>query len=139
MRTIDKLNLDSNVLPVQVSVIVPSTERNKLISNSEFNKRVMDEKRWFDSVFGGDTSVETLGGYVGSGNKLITERGARVSSSMSVQKYKSVRNKLASHFRSRRKEWKQETILYSIEGVDFITPKKGYIDHESGLKRIDVT
>ncbi|GAG12478.1 unnamed protein product [marine sediment metagenome] len=118
-----------NNLPVQVSVIVPSTEKEIKIPQPEFEKRIESEKKWFSRRFGGDTSVKTEGSFF-DGNDFIVEKGVSVESSMSVDTYNKKRRLLAKHLLDRQKQWKQDTMLMKIEGKVFIAPKRPYIDHD---------
>jgi len=126
LRTIPALNLKRNRLPVQVSVIVPSTKFDKLVPTEEFNTRISDEQKWFNEQFGGSTTIKEVGSYNLDG-KVITEPGVLVESSMTVKEYKENKAKLEAHFRNRRSAWKQDSILVKVEGQSFIVPKKSYI------------
>lgn len=121
--------LSQNKLPVQIGIIVPSTEKDKKISDKEFEKRIDQEKRWFTNRFGGDTSIKTVGSYF-DGGKFILEKGILVQSSTNVDTYMKKRNLLAKHLLDRKKQWKQDSMLMKIEGQDFIVPKKNYIKHD---------
>ena len=132
LRFINAPQFSANILPVQVSVIVPSTKRKiSRISDEEFNKRVDSEKRWFDNPrrFGGDTSVQTVGSYR-MGKKLVKEDGVKITASTTVDKYNKQLPAIEKHVMKRRKEWGQDTMFLEIEGHSFIVPKKGYIDSE---------
>lgn len=120
----------TNRLPVQVSVIVPSTLNNKKIPVAEFNKRVRDEKTWFSKKFGGDTSIRDVGSYW-DGKKLVTEPGVVVESSMSVDSYNKFARDMAQHFEDVQKSWGQDTVLVKVEGQAIIIPKKDYIDTDT--------
>jgi hypothetical protein len=119
------LPMDRNELPVQFSIIVPSTEMDRTVSATAFRRRIMREKEWLDSRFGGDTSVATLGSYW-DGSKVIRERGARLETSMTVERYKAMRRTLAEHVREMRSRWKQQSVMARLEGVDYIHPKQGF-------------
>lgn len=142
MKYINAPKFRANTLPVQVSVIVPSTRKKVArISDDEFNKRVDSEKRWFDNPkrFGGDTSVQTVGSYR-MGKKLIKEDGVKITASTTIDKYNKNLPSLEKHVMKRRKEWGQDTMFLEVEGHSFIAPKKGYIDSEKNKpKKILVT
>ena len=128
---------NANRLPVQVGIIVPKTRYDKKIKQKEFNKRVREEERWFSTSFGGDTSIDTAGGFI-KNKRLIKERGKWVYSSMTSEGYAKFRKKIAEHIRQRQKEWKQYSILLKVEGVDFIVPKDNDIPDDKKLKSIPV-
>ena len=136
--TIREPKLNSNRLPIQVAVIVPSTKVDKPISDVAFQKRIASERKFFSETFGGDTSVSAAGGYIGEEGKLITEKIATVESSMSKKSYDENRSKMAKHITDRQKEWDQETIGYAIEGNFYTYPKKDYIDHDKKNKNIKI-
>lgn len=112
----------ANDLPVQVSIIVPSTkEESKPLTETEFEQRINDEKKWWDTRFGGDTTIQDVGSYVYKG-KVINEKGAIVQASMSMDKYRKYRGSIAQHASKKQKDWSQHTILINVEGRTFITP-----------------
>jgi hypothetical protein len=139
---VSRPHIVSNRLPVQVAIIVPSTKNNKNISTSSFSRRVDSEKKYFDSKFGGDTAVKDVGSYVQEtkrGKKLIKERGVIVESSTTPKIYEKNKKDFESHVVKRQKQWKQDTILFRVEGEDFIYPKRPYIAHagKKGNIRVD--
>lgn len=129
LRFVNAPNLRRNRLPVQVSVIVPSTKLDKSISEKQFQKRIRDEQRWFNRQFGGTTSIEEVGSF-NLGKKVIKEPGVIVESSMSVATYEKNRAKIAKHFRNQRSKWQQNSILIKVEGQTFIVPKQGFIEDD---------
>lgn len=140
IKTVQKLPLITNNLPLQFGIIVPSTDRDKPISRSRFNKRINDEKEWFSKQFGGDTSVESVGSYWDDEKKkLIKEPGAIVWSSMSKKKYNEKVKMLSDRIKENKEKWQQQSVLFKIEGYDFIYPKQDFIDHDSDIKAVPVT
>jgi len=135
VRYIKPLNLGKvNKLPIQVGVIVPSTNLNKTIPTIQFNKRINETKKFFDKTFGGDTSVKTIGSYW-DGKKLIKEKGLLVESSMSIETYNKKKDLIETFIKDKHKEWNQDTILVSVEGQNFIYPYKDYIDNDEKQKQ----
>ena len=138
---LNTLNIRANRLPVQFSVIVPSTKLNKKIPRA-FNKRVDSEKRFLDKTFGGDTTVRAVGSFVlkkGKKEILIKERNAIVESSTTKKVFNSKRKILIAHLKERQKQWKQNSLLFKIEGETFITPRQSFIPHDSTKRKILVT
>jgi hypothetical protein len=126
----------ANHLPIQVSVIVPSTkDKSKPLSDTEFAQRVDSEKKWFDRRFGGDTAVKDVGSYLMNGKTLISEGGMIVEASTTSEKYNNVKKSFAKHVEARRKQWGQDTMASRVEGQLFIVPKKSYIDSEKKPER----
>lgn len=133
-KSIHELKLRSNRLPVQIGIVVPSTNYDKSISPKAFKKRVQSEKKYFSELFGGNTALSSTGGYIAqekknkrTSHKLIEEEGTIVQASTTPEKYESHKRKIANHIKQKRKDWKQETIGYSVEGTFFVYPKKSFI------------
>ena len=132
IKRINELKLNSNRLPVQIGIVVPSTNFDKKLSKKNYSKRVHSEKTYFSKLFGGNTAITEQGGYIAQGKKgskkqLIEEDGTIVQANTTPEIYKKHKDKIASHIKSRQKEWKQETIGYSLEGNFYVYPKKPFI------------
>lgn len=133
-RGIPELKLRSNRLPVQIGLVVPSTDFDKKLPQKEYQKRVQAEKKYFSGLFGGETAITSQGGYIAqekvnkrNKNKLIEEEGTIVQASTTPEIYEKHKDKIASHIKSRQKEWKQQTIGYSLEGDFYVYPRKSFI------------
>lgn len=134
---------EANNLPVQVSIIVPSTEniidkksgkeKSKKISEKEFDKRVEETTKEFDHLFGADTQISSVGNYF-NGDKHINEDGMIIESSTSIPKYKENIKKVVELAEEKQKKYKQDTMAIKVEGHLFILPKKGYIDDDKQTK-----
>lgn len=134
---------EANNLPVQVSIIVPSTkniidkksgkEKSKKISEKEFDERVKETKKEFDNLFGADTAISDVGSYF-NGKKHIDEKGVIVESSTSIPKYKENIKKVVELAEEKQKKYLQDTMAVKVEGRLFIVPKKSYIDDDKITK-----
>jgi len=123
--------LNSNRLPIQFSIYVPSTKaHSKKLTKPEFNKRIVVTKKFMDNTFGGDTSVRSVGGYTDDG-KLITEDIAIVESSTTNKAFNKKKKELNEFVKMKQKVWEQDTLGYKIEGDFYTYPKKSYIPHEA--------
>ncbi len=139
---IKPLPIKSNRLPVQVSIAVPSTELDKKITDKKFKKRINDEKKYFSKTFGGDTSIRATGSFVlkqGKKDILIKEKVVLVESSTTPVKYNSKRGIISKHIIKKKKDWKQNSVLYKVEGENYIYPKQGFIDHDDSKRDIIIT
>lgn len=139
---LNTLNVRANRLPVQFSVIVPSTKLNKKITPRAFQKRIDSEKRFMDRTFGGDTTVRAVGSFVlrkGRKDILIKERNAIVESSTIKRVFNSKRRSLVRHIKLRQKQWKQNSILFKIEGESFIFPRQKFVAHQRSKRDILIT
>jgi hypothetical protein len=138
MRKLNKKQLraihakkNRNRLPVQVGIIVPSTEYDKQIPRREFDNRIDETRKFMSSSFGGDTTINARGGYVtDDGNKLISENTAIVESSMTHEKFDKRKELINKFIKEKQEEWKQDTLAYEVEDDLYIYPKKKYIDSE---------
>ena len=128
-KTLKPLKLKSSRLPVQFSIIVPATEGKTEISTQRFNQRLLREKKYLDNIFGGDTSIVGRGSSkVTSGKgKPVIETVGVVEASTTPRKFIGNKRKITEHIKDRQKRWKQNTILYKIEGETFIYPKRKFI------------
>lgn len=139
---INALNVRANRLPVQFSVIVPSTKLDKKISRQSFQKRIDSEKRFMSKTFGGDTTVRAVGSFVlkkGKKDVLIKERTAIVESSTTKRVFDNKRKALIKHIKARQKQWKQNSILFNLEGESFIFPRQKFIPHQRSKRKILIT
>lgn len=137
------LNIRANRLPVQFSIIVPSTKLDKKISTQAFNKRIDSEKTFMSRTFGGDTAIKAEGNFElkeeGKKLKLIKERNVIVESSTTKKVFNTKRKILIRHLKQRRKQWKQNSILFKVEGETFITPRQSFIPHDKSKRKILVS
>jgi len=133
-----KLPLNTNNLPLQFGIIVPKTKGKNVLTQKQFMERVNKEKQWFSINFGGDTSVKDVGSYW-DGKKLVKEPGSIVWSSMSIKTYYKNMNKLVERIKQDKKNWQQQSVLFKIEGRDFIYPKQDFIDDDKEVDDIVVT
>jgi hypothetical protein len=137
-RTIPAPHLKRNRLPVQISVLVPSTkQKSKPLTQKEFDRRVIAEKKYFSKTFGGDSSTSGEGSYFidDKGKKrFIREPNVAVEASTTAANYRRKLRQLEKHFSNRRKEWGQDSLLIKVEGQAFIAPKKSYIPDDKTQK-----
>ena len=137
------LNVRANRLPVQFSIIVPSTIREKKISAQAFAKRIDSEKRFFSRTFGGDTAIKSEGNFElkekGKKPILIKERGVIIESSTTKIVFNNRRKELIKHLKIIRKKWKQNSLLFKIEGEAFIFPKQSFIPSSRSKRKILIT
>ena len=142
LPTIPPLPLgEANDLPVQVSIIVPSTKNgNQPIdepgSDINFQKRVTDEKNYFDNLIGGDTTIQEVGSYLMDG-EVVKEPGAIVQVSMTRQSYNELKNAIAAHALQRKNDWTQKQVAVTVEGRTYFAPKDPEIPSDDKMpKRI---
>jgi hypothetical protein len=124
---------NTNTLPVQIAVIVPSTREEKKISKGWFKRRIRETRKWMDRRFGGDTTVRGSGGYTDDG-RVITEEVRIVESSTTVQEYKQYRKEFGEFVRKKQDAWDQLQLAYIIEGRTYLYPQKDYADHDEDVR-----
>jgi hypothetical protein len=120
---IPPLKNKTTTLPVQFSIIVPSTKKDKPISKKAYNKRIRDTRKFLAEKFGGDTSIKAEGGYIDQKGKLIKENVTKVESFIDKKTYKEKKNELENFVQKKRKDWKQESIGFEFENDLYIYPK----------------
>jgi len=125
---INSLNLKSNNLPVQFAIVVPSTtEKDKQLSSALFKKRVDSEKKFFSQTFGGDTSIKATGSFIlkeKGKTTLIKEPVVLIEGSTTPKVYMKSRVVLENHVKTLPKKWSQNSVLYKVEGNNYIYPKQ---------------
>lgn len=103
-----------------ISIFVPSTTRlNKKISGKAFSTRIKNTKRSLNNLFGGSTTVRSVGSFTSKKGKLVNERIAIVTSHTNKTGFNRGRKKLGVFLKTKKKFWKQESIGATIE-----TPKR---------------
>ena len=131
MRTVKPpLENSATELPIEFSLIIPSTrDDDERISDGWFERRIKEEEKWWDKRFGGSTIELHEGQYV-EGDHIIEEDVAELTVSMSKETYEEWRKMIGNRIRQKKQAWKQDTILYKINGHAFIYPDKEYIEGE---------
>jgi hypothetical protein len=126
---------DANNFPVQVSTIVPSTDKEqKPVSPEEFDKRKDEMKNEFDKAFGADTKIEEVGSYW-DGKQKVVEDGAIVESSMSRERYKKNIDEALKIIKEKGEEWGQQSMMVGIEGRKFLIPKQKDLDSDKDFEK----
>tara|TARA_R100001530_G_scaffold101568_1_gene70633 strand:+ start:595 stop:1059 length:465 start_codon:yes stop_codon:yes gene_type:complete len=139
---LNTLNVRANRLPVQIRILVPETVLNTKISAKKFKNRIASEKKFMSKTFGGDTTIKAVGSYIMKRKKkdiLIEEKTAIVESSTTKKQFNANRKKFINHIKQKQKQWKQDSVMYKIEGENFIYPKKDYISHDKSKRKILIT
>lgn len=124
-------------LPVEQEVIVPSTKSaDKLISNSERERRVRTVKKYLAQKFGGFTSDKESGGYYSDKkHKLIQEPVTVVTSYATKQSYKKNKSGVVKQVSAWAKKWGQESVGYEVEGDLFYIKPVNSVRKRMNLKR----
>lgn len=119
-RTRNKLPFQSRKglfhLPVRTAIIVPSTsDTDKKISNTAFQKRVNQTRKFLADTNGGFTSVRSVGGFTDKNGKLVKEDVVVVESFTTKKDFVANRPKVRKFLVKKGKEWKQESMGYEYE------------------------
>ena len=102
-------------LPFQTVTFVPSTtNKSEPISDEEFKRRTIEVKKYLSKLFGGYTSVKSVGGYVLKG-KTIEEKINQVSSFSTMEAFKKNREKFYRKLRVWKRAWKQDSVGVVLE------------------------
>jgi hypothetical protein len=104
-------------LPIEQAIYVPSTkDGNTPIPKAELDARVQEAKAFLSDLFGGYTSVESVGGYHSPTKGLVEEPVVKVTSFATKESYDANRAALQAWLSAKAKMWGQESIGYEVEG-----------------------
>ena len=121
-----KLNKQDSVfaLPIEVSVLVPSTKNaSDKIGKAEFANRIEETQNYLSTLFGGFTSQDAEGGYTSEEKGLINEDVYEVTSFASAKDFKNKFETLVNQVKQWCKSWGQESIGLILEGDMFYIDK----------------
>ena len=109
--------------PLELSLYIPSTKGKKKLTKKEFDKRINNAEKKMSNLFGGYTQIDTTGGWV-SGNKLIEEPVATVTSFTTIDNFEKNKAEFENYVEEIRNKYKQESIAIEFEGdLYFYEPK----------------
>ena len=113
----------STKLPIQFSLIIPSTKEKKQILNpEEFQERIDKTTKYFTKKYGGDTKIRAQGDYISKEGEFIPEDNVILEVSMKKSDYDKDKKALASYIKRKKNEWGQESLLFSVEDDTYIYP-----------------
>ena len=116
-ETVIDFNLKNKThLPVEMSVYVPSTIKDKQISESEYNKRIDYVRKQLSMWFGGYTSLKATGGYTMKNGKLVKENISEVVAFADKDEFQMRKPELIKFLSKLKHNWKQESIGLEVEG-----------------------
>jgi len=117
-ETVIDFNLPKNKthLPVEMSIYVPSTIKDKQISESDYNKRIDYVRKQLSMWFGGYTSLKATGGYTMKDGKLVKERISEVVAFADKDEFQKRKPELIKFLNSLKSKWHQESIGLEVEG-----------------------
>lgn len=113
----------------EISIIVPSTKgvkEQKIITNTEMDKRVDDVRKFLSRKFKGYTSVKAVGGYLmrKKDGGLVKENVVVVTAFANKIKAKESQNTLINKVQNLCLEWQQETVSLIWETDLFLISRK---------------
>lgn len=122
------LSKKSSRLTYQVAIFVPSTNLDKKVPKSIYDKRIEETRIFLDTKGGGDTTSKASGGYLYEENKsgkksLIKEDITIVETSMTKEQYQDSKKDIENFIVKKKKNWKQDSIGYKFEEDLYIYPK----------------
>lgn len=107
---------DIFMLPIQTAIIVPSTtDKDKFISKRDFNKRLRNTRTEMSDLFGGYTSVESVGEFTDKDGNKIPEPNNTVIAYTNKETFQDKKDEFSEFIKKKKKEWKQESIGVIIE------------------------
>jgi hypothetical protein len=107
----------------EIKVYVPSTQGEADISDEDFEDRILFVQTALSTLFGGYTSINADGGYIGESSELTTEPVGVVSTWATPEAYEENIHKLEELLMYCREFWDQETIGFEFENDFFMYPE----------------
>tara|TARA_R110002110_G_scaffold35364_8_gene119506 strand:- start:2657 stop:4627 length:1971 start_codon:yes stop_codon:yes gene_type:complete len=107
----------------EIKVYVPSTQGEADISDEDFEDRILFVQTALSTLFGGYTSINADGGYIGESSELTTEPVGVVSTWATPEAYEENLHKLEELLMYCREFWDQETIGFEFENDFFMYPE----------------
>ena len=107
----------------EIKIYVPSTQGDADISDADFEDRILFIQTALSTLFGGYTSVNADGGYIGASSELTSEPVGVVSTWATPEDYEEHLPKLEELLMYCRELWGQETIGFEFENDFFMYPE----------------
>ena len=107
----------------EIKIYVPSTQGESDISDADFEDRILFIQTALSTLFGGYTSVNADGGYIGASSELTSEPVGVVSTWATPEDYEEHLPKLEELLMYCRELWGQETIGFEFENDFFMYPE----------------
>ena len=99
----------------EIKIYVPSTQGDSDISDADFEDRILFVQTALSTLFGGYTSVNADGGYIGASSELTSEPVGVVSTWATPEDYEEHLPKLEELLMYCRELWGQETLGFEFE------------------------
>jgi hypothetical protein len=103
----------AEILPVRMAIDVPSTIKDRKISDTQFQRRINQTVK-FLNVFGGSTREKGTGSW-NSGQKVIDEQVMIVESFAKIRDYNKAKKEIVKWLKKKRKEWGQLALSFEFE------------------------
>jgi hypothetical protein len=103
----------AEILPVKMAIYVPSTIKDRSISQEQWQKRIQQTVK-FLNIFGGSTRERGTGSW-NSGQKVIDEQVMIVESFAKVKDYNKAKKSIVRWLKSKKKEWGQIALSFEFE------------------------
>jgi len=108
--------LDKGLTYRGVIYIPSTTDRSKKIPADEFNRRINKASRNISETFGGNTVQRmAFGNWIGPGNKLVSERVARIEFFADRNSYLNNDSTLGQLVHQLAKQWGQDAISFEFQ------------------------
>ena len=107
----------------EIKIYVPSTQGDADISDADFEDRILFIQTALSTLFGGYTSVNADGGYIGASSTLTSEPVGVVSTWATPEAYEEHLPKLEELLMYCRELWGQETLGFEFENDFFMYPE----------------
>jgi hypothetical protein len=114
----------------EIKIYVPSTQGDSDISEDEFEDRILFVQTALSTLFGGYTSVNAEGGYIGAFSELTSEPVGVVTTWATPEDYEEHLPKIEELLMYCRELWDQETIGFEFENDFFMYPESNLFEAE---------
>jgi len=118
-------------LNYSAAIFVPSTRKDKPITEKEFTKRIKETKSFLNTNFKGSTTVRSVGSFTDEKGSLINENVAIVTAHTNKKGYSIGSKNIKSFLEDKKKAWTQESMGFAFESPEkpsksfyFVKPKK---------------
>jgi len=114
----------------EIKIYIPSTQGDSDISEDEFEDRILFVQTALSTLFGGYTSVNAEGGYIGASSELTSEPVGVVTTWATPEDYEEHLPKIEELLMYCRELWDQETIGFEFENDFFMYPESNLFEAE---------
>jgi len=122
--------------PVRAVVYVPSTIRDKPVSEEVFQRRIRETQNYLSKLLGGSTQVFGEGTWIEDKAGLIKEKVAKVTAFAKSKDYDREDLKLEAWLNRKREEWGQWSLSFEFESPTHRSSRLYFIEKPKAKERL---